>query len=97
MKLLRTLLLLLGAVLLGVLLWRLGPAEVFALVGRVGWYFIPALALYTLHHVFRAFALRACVPRPDLLGYGDALAVFLAAVRGTMRAVNSGIVGPSVA
>jgi len=74
---LRTVLLILGAALLGFLLWRLGPAEIAALVGRAGWYFVPALALYTLHHVVRAFALRACVRRQGLLGYGDALAVRL--------------------
>jgi len=74
---LRIVLLLLGAALLGVLLWRLGPAEILALVGGAGWYFVPALALYTLHHVVRAFALRACVMRQGLLGYGDALAIRL--------------------
>ncbi|MBI2186076.1 MAG: flippase-like domain-containing protein [Acidobacteria bacterium] len=74
---LRTVLLLAGAALLGVLLWRLGPADIFALVGRVGWAFVPAVGLYTLHHVVRALALQACVPRQGLLGYGDALAVRL--------------------
>lgn len=74
---LRTALLLLGAGLLGFLLWRLGPADILALVGRVGWYFLPAVALYSLHHVVRAFALRACVLRPGLIGYGDALAIRL--------------------
>jgi uncharacterized protein (TIRG00374 family) len=74
---LRLVLLLLGAGLLAFLLWRLGPAEILALVGRAGWYFLPALALYTLHHVVRAFALRACVLRQGMLGYGDALAIRL--------------------
>ena len=74
---LRIVLLLLGATLLGFLLWRLGPGEIFALVGRAGWYFVPALGLYTMHHVVRAFALRACVLRQGLLGYGDALAIRL--------------------
>ncbi len=73
----RVILLLLGATLLGFLLWRLGPAEVLTLVSRAGWYFLPALALYSLHHVVRAFALRACVLRQGLLGYGDALAIRL--------------------
>lgn len=74
---LRTALLLLGAALLGYLLWRLGPAEILGLVGRVGWSFIPAVVLYTMHHAIRAVALRACVRRPDLLGYGDAFAIRL--------------------
>jgi uncharacterized protein (TIRG00374 family) len=74
---LRTALLLLGAALLGFLLWRLGPAEILALVGRAGWYFIPAVALYTSHHAVRAVALRACVLRRGLLGYGDAFAIRL--------------------
>jgi len=73
----RTVLLLLGVGLLGFLLWRLGLAEIAVLVGRAGWFFVPALGLYTLHHVVRAFALRACVLRQGLLGYGDALAVRL--------------------
>jgi uncharacterized protein (TIRG00374 family) len=73
----RIVLLVLGVALLGFLLWRLGPAEVLALVSRAGWYFVPAVGLYTLHHVVRAFALRACVLRQGLLGYGDALAIRL--------------------
>ena len=77
MKPLRTVLLLLGAALLGILLWRLGPGEILGLVGRAGWYFVPAVALYTMHHAIRAVALRACVRRPDLLGYGDAFAMRL--------------------
>lgn len=74
---LRTALLLLGAALLAFLLWRLGPVEILSLVGRVGWFVVPALALYTGHHAIRAFALRACVLRQGLLGYGDAFAVRL--------------------
>lgn len=74
---LRTALLLLGTALLGFLLWRLGPAEILALIGRVGWYVIPALGLYASHHALRALALRACVLRRELLGYGDALAIRL--------------------
>ena len=77
MTTLRTLLLLVGLALLGFLLWRLGPHEILGLVGRAGWYFVPALGLYTMHHVIRAFALRACVLRRGLLGYGDALAIRL--------------------
>jgi hypothetical protein len=72
---LRVILLVAGAALLGFLLWRLGPAEIFALLGRVGWYGLVSLGLYALHHVVRALALRACVLRHGLLGYGDALAI----------------------
>jgi hypothetical protein len=66
-----------GAALLAFLLWRLGPSEILDLLGRIGWYGIPVLALYAAHHGTRAVALRACVPRPDLLTYREALAIRL--------------------
>ncbi|OFW50457.1 MAG: hypothetical protein A3G77_11990 [Acidobacteria bacterium RIFCSPLOWO2_12_FULL_68_19] len=74
---LRTVLLLLGFAVLAILSWRLGPADIAMLVGRVGWFFVPALALYAGHQALRALALHACVLRRGLLGYGDALAIRL--------------------
>ena len=73
----RRFLLLAGAALLAFLLWRLGPAEILGLLGRVGWYSLLAVALYTAHHAARALALQYSVVRPGLLRYDDALAIRL--------------------
>ncbi len=73
----RVILLLAGAALLGALLWRLGPSEVFAALGSVRWYFVPVLLLGAAHQVVRAFALQACVLRPDMLPYADAFGIRL--------------------
>lgn len=74
---LRTVLLLGGIVLLVLLLWRLGPSEILDALGRIGWYFVPVLLLGGAHHATRALALHACVLRPGVLHYGDALAIRL--------------------
>ena len=74
---LRVLLLLGGAALLVVLLWRLGPGDVLGAFDRVGWYFVPALLLGAAHQATRALALHACVLRPHVLRYRDALAIRL--------------------
>jgi hypothetical protein len=74
---LRTVFLLFGMALLALLLWRLGPTEILALLGRIGWYSIPILFLYAAHDATRAFALRCCMLRPGGLGYGNALAIRL--------------------
>ena len=74
---LRTVFLLAGATLLVVLLWRLGPADIFEALSRIGWYFVLALLLGTAHQATRACALRACVLRTGVLRYADALAIRL--------------------
>jgi hypothetical protein len=74
---LRHVLLVLGAALLAFLTWRLGPSDILNLLGRIGWYSVPVLLLYVAHHATRALALRACVLRPDALGYRNALAIRL--------------------
>jgi hypothetical protein len=74
---LRTVLLLGGAALLVLLLWRLGPSDVLNALSRIGWYFVPVLLLGGAHHATRAFALRACVLRSGVLRYRDALAIRL--------------------
>lgn len=74
---LRVVLLLGGAALLGLLLWRLGPSDVLDAFNRVGWYFVPVLLLGAAHQVTRAFALHACVLRRHALRYRDALAIRL--------------------
>ena len=74
---LRVVLLLGGAALLVVLLWRLGPSDVFDSFSRVGWYFAPVLMLGAAHQATRALALHVCVLRPNVIGYRDALAIRL--------------------
>lgn len=72
---LRMVLLLVGVAVLGVLLWRLGPPRFSNyLAGRV---FGPRPVAVRRSPCTRAFALRACVLRPGLLGYPDALALRL--------------------
>jgi len=74
---LRIVLLLGGAALLGLLLWRLGPADILDALGRTGWYFVLVLLLGGAHHATRALAMQACVVRIDVLRYRDALAIRL--------------------
>ena len=74
---LRTLLLLAGATLLVLLLWQLGPLDIFDALRRIGWTFIPVLLLGGAHHATRAFALRLCLLRGGSLRYVDALAIRL--------------------
>jgi hypothetical protein len=71
----RTLFLALGTVLLGVLLWRLGPLEVLHLVLRIGWRAVPFFLCFSMYQAIRAQALRLCTGRPEALGYRDALAI----------------------
>lgn len=73
----RTVLLSVGAAILAVLLWRLGPAEVLDALRRTGWQFVPVLLLGGAHHATRALALRACVLQSGTLRYRDALAIRL--------------------
>lgn len=73
----RRFLLLAGVALLAFLLWRLGPAEILELLRRAGWYSLLAVLLYTAHHAARALALQFSVVRPQMLRYGDALAIRL--------------------
>jgi hypothetical protein len=74
---LRVVLLLGGAALLVLLLWRLGASDVLDAFHRVGWYFVPVLLLGAAHQATRALALLACVLRPNVIRYRDALAIRL--------------------
>jgi hypothetical protein len=74
---LRILLLLGGATLLVLLLWRLGPSDILEALGRIGWYFALVLLLGGAHHATRALALHACVLRTGVLRYRDALGIRL--------------------
>lgn len=58
---LRTVLLLGGAALHVLLLWRLGPSEILDTFGRIGWYFVPLLG--GAHHATRALARKGSPPR----------------------------------
>jgi hypothetical protein len=73
---LRALLILFGAALLILLLWRLGPRDVLEQLRRIGWYAIPLLFLYAAYQAARALALHWCLPGPMLI-YRDALAIRL--------------------
>lgn len=73
----RLVLLIGGVVLLVVLLWTLGPANILDALGRVGWYFVLILLLGAAHHATRALALHACILRPAVVRYRDALAIRL--------------------
>ena len=74
---LRVVLLLGGAALLVTLLWQLGPSDVLDAFAQVGWYFVPVLLLGGAHQATRALALHACLLRPHVLRYRDALAIRL--------------------
>ena len=74
---LRMVFLLGGLALLGLLLWRLGPSDIFDALSRIGWYFVPVMLLGGAHHAARALALRVCLLRPGTLRYRDALAIRL--------------------
>ena len=70
--------LLLGcAALLVVLVWQLGVADIVDALSRIGWFFVVVLLLGGAHHATRALALHACVLRPGVIRYRDALAIRL--------------------
>jgi len=73
----RIALLLGGAALLVVLVWQLGVSEIVDALARIGWVFVLILLLGAAHQATRALALHACVLRPGLVRYRDALAIRL--------------------
>ena len=74
---LRTATFAIGTALLIILIWRLGPQQVFAALGNIGWYAGLILVLYAAHHATRALALRTCVLPPNKLAYAEAVAIRL--------------------
>ena len=72
---LRTATLAIGAALLIILIWRLGPQEILAALRQIGPYAAVVIPLYAAHHATRALALRTCVLPPARLGYVEALAI----------------------
>jgi hypothetical protein len=73
----RIVLLLGGAALLVVLVWQLGVSEIVDALARIGWVFVLILLLGATHQATRALALHACVLRPGIVRYRDALAIRL--------------------
>ena len=74
---LRTATLAIGAALLIILIWRLGPQEILAALRQIGPYAAVVIPLYAAHHAMRALALRTCVLPPTTLGYIEAVAIRL--------------------
>ncbi len=74
---LRSLFLLAGTVLLAVLLWQLGPAEVLRTVGRLGWHSLPILFFFSLYQGLRAVTLKLSILRSRQVSFTDALQVRL--------------------
>jgi hypothetical protein len=66
-----------GAIVLFVLLWWLGPSSILDVAGRIGWLVVPIMSLGAANHMTRALALRMCVVRAGVIGYGGALAIRL--------------------
>jgi hypothetical protein len=73
----RTLLLIAGIIISVYLILETGPGEIFALLARIGWGFVPIAALYAGHQALRAWALCLSAVRPGALAYADALAIRL--------------------
>ncbi len=69
----RTLLLLLGTLVLGVLLWQLGPGEIARTTVRLGWHAVPILACYGVYQALRAAAFKLSVLRSREVSFTDAL------------------------
>ena len=70
--------LLCGLALLAGLVWAVGPADILAMVRRIGWSGLPIVGLYAAYHLLGAVALQACVLRSGVLRFRDALGVRLA-------------------
>ena len=66
-----------GAALLFLLIRQLGASDIVDALTRIGWFFVVVLLLGALHHATRALALHACVLRPRVIRYRDALAIRL--------------------
>jgi len=73
----RVVLLLAGLALLVYLVAELGPGEILAMLGRIGWGFVPLAGLFAAHQAIRAVALRLCAVRSNAVRLTDALAVRL--------------------
>jgi glycosyltransferase 2 family protein len=69
----RLLFLLLGTIVLGLLLWHLGPGEILRTFAQLGWHSLPILICYVIYQVMRAAALRFSILRWRRVSFRDAL------------------------
>ena len=56
----RLLFLLAGTVVLVVLLWQLGPADILRMIVQLGWHSLPILVCYAFYQVMRIGAYITC-------------------------------------
>ena len=69
----RIVFLLLGTLVLGLLLWHLGPAEILRTTAQLGWHSLPILVCYGLYQAMRAVAFKLSVLRSREVSFLDAL------------------------
>ena len=69
----RLLFLLAGIVVLGVLLWQLGPAEILRATAQLGWHSLPILVCYAVYQSLRAVAFKLSVLNSGGVSFLDAL------------------------
>ena len=69
----RTLFLLLGTLVLGGLLWQLGPGEIARTTVRLGWHALPILVCYGLYQAMRALALKLSILHSRKVSFWDVL------------------------
>lgn len=74
---LRASLLIAGLILLIYLIVQQGPAEILAMLLRIGWGFVPIAAIYTGHQAMRAWALQLSAVRRGAVAFADAFAIRL--------------------
>jgi hypothetical protein len=66
-----------GILVLGLLLWRLGPAEILRTFAQLGWHSLPILVCYLAYQSMRALALRLSILRWRQVSFGDAFRIRL--------------------
>jgi hypothetical protein len=64
---------LLGTLVLGLLLWQLGPAEILRTTAQLGWHSLPILVCYGVYQAMRAVAFKLSVLRSRDVSLLDAL------------------------
>ncbi|MEW5983069.1 MAG: lysylphosphatidylglycerol synthase domain-containing protein [Acidobacteriota bacterium] len=69
----RLLFLLLGTLLLGLLVWSLGPSEILRVTGELGWHSLPILLCFSGYQLMRAVALKLSILRGRQVPFRDAL------------------------
>ncbi|HEX8151003.1 MAG TPA: lysylphosphatidylglycerol synthase transmembrane domain-containing protein, partial [Pyrinomonadaceae bacterium] len=66
-----------GLALFAYFVWRAGPAEVWANITQVGWWFAPILLLAGLRFAVRVRAWTLCFEEPHRLGFVEAFKAYL--------------------